>query len=86
VLVNIAWAQNESVSALLFDFGPDLVSSSLETMENQNPALVRIFIGDTRPQRLHILDRRNACVDEPSVRRFETLLWGEATRFCGLIC
>jgi hypothetical protein len=73
------------VSALLFDFGPDLVSSSLETMENQNPALVCIFIGDTRPQRLHILDRRYAGVDEPSIRSFETLLWAEATRFCGLI-
>ncbi len=74
------------MSALLFDFGPDLVSSSLETMENQNSTLVRIFVGDTRAQRLHILDRRNSSVDEPSIRRFETLLWGETTRFCGLIC
>ena len=74
------------MSALLVDFGPDLVSSSLETMENQNPALVRIFIGDTRPQRLHILDRRYAGVDEPGIRRFETLFWGETTRFCRLIC
>jgi hypothetical protein len=55
-------------------------------MENQNPALVRIFIGDTRPQRLHILDRRYAGVDEPGIRRFETLFWGETTRFCRLIC
>jgi len=54
-------------------------------MENQNSAFVRIFVGDTRPQRLHILDRRYAGVDEPCVRRFETLLWGEATRFCGWI-
>ena len=86
LLVNSTWDQKESVRALLFDFGPDLVRSSFEAMENQNSAFVRIFIGDTRPQGLHILDRRYAGVDEPCVRRFETLLWGEATRFCGLIC
>jgi len=73
------------VSVFLFDFGPDLVGSSFETLQNQNSALVRIFVGDTRPQRLHILDRRYPSVDEPCVRRFETLFWGEATRFCGLI-
>jgi len=73
------------LNALLFHFGTDLVGSSLETLQNQNSAFVRIFVGDTRPQRLHILDRRYPSVDEPCVRRFETLFWGEATRFCGLI-
>ena len=73
------------MSALLFGFGPDLVGSSLEAVENLNSAFVRIFIGDTRPQRLHILDRRYPSVDEPCVRRFETLFWGETIRFCGQI-
>jgi len=71
------------VRALLFDFGPDLVRSSFEAMENLNSTSVRIFVSDTRPQRLHIVDRRYPSVDEPCVRRFKTLLWGEATRFCG---
>ena len=74
------------MSGLLFDFGPDLVGSSLETLQNLNSAFIRIFVGYTRPQHLHIFDRRNTSVDKPCVRRFETLLWGEATRFCGLIC
>ena len=58
----------------------DLASPPGKPFEDARSLLVGVLVADTRPQRLHIVDRLDARVEEVDVRGFEPLFGREAIR------